>query len=206
LNVTSCEKKENVKAELTVVVSPEEFDKALEESFRKNRAQISVPGFRKGKAPRKLIENMYGAQVFYDDALEIILPTVCSHGVSESDLQAIGYPQILDIEYGDDKSVTVKYAVELYPEVTVGEYKGIKAVKPDVAVEESAVDSEIASLRLRNARIQTADRPLSAAIRSPSTSRVLWTAWRSRAARAKITSWSSAPTRLSRASRTRCRA
>ena len=124
MNVTSCEKKENIKAELTVVVTPEEFDKALEESYKKNRAQISVPGFRKGKAPRKLIENMYGANVFYDDALDMILPTLCSHGVSESDLRVVGYPQILDIDFGEDKSVTVKYAVELYPEVTVGELQG----------------------------------------------------------------------------------
>ncbi len=159
MNVTSCEKKENIKAELTVVVTPEEFDKALEESYKKNRAQISVPGFRKGKAPRKLIENMYGANVFYDDALDMILPTLCSHGVSESDLRVVGYPQILDIDFGEDKSVTVKYAVELYPEVTVSDYKGVKAEKPEAAVEESAVDSEIASVQLRNARIQTAERP-----------------------------------------------
>ena len=159
MNVTSCEKKENIKAELAVVVTPEEFDKALEESYKKNRANISVPGFRKGKAPRKLIENMYGANVFYDDALDMILPTLCSHGVSESDLRVVGYPQILDIDFGEDKSVTVKYSVELYPEVTVGEYKGIKAEKPEAVIEESAVDSELASVQLRNARIQTAERP-----------------------------------------------
>ena len=159
MNVTSCEKNEKTKAELTVVVTPEEFDKALEESYRKNKAHIAVPGFRKGKAPRKLIENMYGASVFYDDALDAILPAVCEHGVSESDLRVVGYPQILDVSFGDDKSATIKYAVELYPEVTIGDYKGIEAVKPEPAVEESAVDSEIASVQLRNARIQTAERP-----------------------------------------------
>jgi trigger factor len=159
LNVTSCEKKENNAAELTVLVTPEEFDKALNESYRKNKGSISVPGFRKGKAPRKLIENMYGASVFYDDALDIILPSVCGHGVEESALRTVGYPQIQDVSFGDDKSVTVKYSVELYPEVTVGEYKGIGAVRPDAVVEESAVDSEIASVRLRNARIQTTERP-----------------------------------------------
>ena len=159
MNVTSCEKKENIKAELTVVVTPEEFDKALDESYRKNRSQIAVPGFRKGKAPRKLIENMYGKSVFYDDALEVILPAVCEHGVSESDLRTVGYPQILDVDFGDDKTVTVKYSVELYPEVTIGEYKGLKAVKPEPVIEDAAVDSEIASVQLRNARIQTAERP-----------------------------------------------
>ncbi len=159
MNVTSCEKKENNAAELTVLVTPEEFDKALNESYRKNKASIAVPGFRKGKAPRKLIENMYGASVFYDDALDIILPTVCGHGVEESALRTVGYPKILDVSFGDDKSVTIKFSVELYPEVTLGEYKGIQAVKPEAVIEESAVDSEIASVRLRNARIQTAERP-----------------------------------------------
>ena len=159
MKVTSCEKKENIKAELTVVVTPEEFDKAVEESYRKNKSQIALPGFRKGKAPRKLIENMYGKSVFYDDALEAILPAVCEHGVADSELRIVGYPQIQDVDFADDMSVTVKYEVELYPEVTIGEYKGMKAVKPEAVVEDAAIDSEVASVQLRNARIQTAERP-----------------------------------------------
>lgn len=159
MNVTSCDKKDNNTAELAVAVTAEEFDKALEESYRKNKNNVYVPGFRRGKAPRKIIEKMYGASVFYNDALDIILPTVCSHGITESKLKTIGYPKIQDISFGDDKSATVKFSVELYPEVTVGEYKGISAVKPAVHVEESSVDSEIAGVRLRNARIQTASRP-----------------------------------------------
>ena len=159
MNVTSCEKKENNTAALSVVVTPEEFDKALEEAYRKNKNQIAVPGFRKGKAPRKIIERMYGASVFFNDALDIILPTVCSHGVSESSLRTVGYPKIQDVDFGDDKSATVKFVVELYPEIEAPEYKGISAVKPAVIVEESGVDSEIAAVQLRNARIQTASRP-----------------------------------------------
>jgi trigger factor len=159
LNVSSCEKKDSKTAELTVVVTPEEFDKALEEAYRKDRNQIAVPGFRKGKAPRKIIERMYGASVFLNDALDIILPTVCSHGISESSLRTVGYPKILDVNYGDDKSATVKFSIELYPEIVLPEYKGIAAVKPAVVVEDSSIDSEIAAVRLRNARIQTASRP-----------------------------------------------
>ena len=159
MNVTSCEKKENNSAELTVVVAPEEFDKALEEAYRKNKNQIAVPGFRKGKAPRKIIERMYGASVFYNDALDIILPAVCSNGVSESALRTVGYPKIQDVSFGDDQSATVKFSVELYPEITLPEFKGITAVKPAVVVDDSNVDSEIAAVRLRNARIQTAGRP-----------------------------------------------
>ncbi len=159
MNVTTCEKKDGKSAELTVVVTAEEFDKALNEEFRKNRNQISVPGFRKGKAPRKIIEAMYGASVFYNDALDTILPTVCSHGITESSLKTVGYPKILDINYGDDKSATVKFSVELYPEVDAPDYKGLSAVRPPVAIEESSIDSEIAAVQLRNARIQTAERP-----------------------------------------------
>ncbi|SHH51198.1 trigger factor [Sporobacter termitidis DSM 10068] len=159
MNVTSCEKKDNKTAELTVAVTTEEFDKALEESYRKSKNQISVPGFRKGKAPRKIIERMYGTSVFYNDALDIILPSVCGFGITESELKTVGYPKIQDVSFGDDKSATVIYTVELYPEVTVENYKGISAVKPSAVVEDSAVDSEIASVQLRNARIQAASRP-----------------------------------------------
>jgi trigger factor len=159
LNVITCEKKDGKSAELTVAVTAEEFEKALNDAYRKNKNQISVPGFRKGKAPRKIIEAMYGASVFYNDALDTILPTVCSHGVSESSLKTVGYPKILDINYGDDKSATVKFSVELYPEVNLPDYKGVSAVRPAAVVEESNIDSEIASVQLRNARIQTTERP-----------------------------------------------
>ncbi len=159
MNVTSCEKKENSKAELTVVVSPEEFDAALTEAYKKSKNQISVPGFRKGKAPRKIIERMYGESVFYNDALDTILPGVCSTGIAENELRTVGYPSIDDVSFGDDKSATVTYTVELYPEVTVGEYKGVSAVRPDVVVEDAEIDSEIAGVQTRNARIQTATRP-----------------------------------------------
>lgn len=159
MNVTSCEKKDNKIAELTVVVTAEEFDKAVEASYKKNRNQISVPGFRKGKAPRKIIENMYGASVFYNDALDIVLPSVCAHGISENNLRTVGYPKIADVKVEDDKSLTVNYSVDLYPEATIAQYMGLEAVKKPAVVEDSAVDSEIASVQLRNARIQTADRP-----------------------------------------------
>lgn len=159
MNVTSCEKKDSKTAELTVKVTPEEFENALNEAYKKSKSSISVPGFRKGKAPRKIIERMYGASVFYNDALDIILPTVCSTGISESALRVVGYPKIQDVNFDDDKSASVIFTVELYPEIKLGDYKGLKAVKPVAVVEESNVDSEIAAVQLRNARIQTASRP-----------------------------------------------
>lgn len=159
MNVKSCEKKEKNISELTVVVTAEEFDSALNEAYKKSRSQISVPGFRKGKAPRKIIENMYGASVFYNDALDIILPGVCSFGITEEKLRTVGYPQLVDVSFEDDKSAVVIYTVSLYPEITIGEYKGVEAVKQKAVVEDAAIDSEIEGVRLRNARIQEATRP-----------------------------------------------
>ena len=159
MNVNSFEKKENSTAELIVQVSTEEFDAAVNESFKRNRSKISIPGFRKGKAPRKIVEKMYGESVFYDDAFDMILPTACAFGVREKELRVIGYPDITDVKVEDDKSVTVTYLVALYPSIEINDYKGVEAEKPEVVVEDSAVDSEIEGIRLRNARLQSTERP-----------------------------------------------
>lgn len=155
MNIKSCEKKEKSTYGLVVEVTPEEFDTAVEQAFRKNKSRISVPGFRKGKAPRKIVENMYGASVFYDEALESILPAVFAHGIQENGLKTVGYPTLDDLKVEDDKSVTVTYTVGVYPEISVGEYKGIHAVKPVVEVKESDIDTEIEKVRYQNARIET---------------------------------------------------
>lgn len=159
MNVKSCEKKENNIAELVMDISAEEFDAALNEVYRKNRNMISVPGFRKGKAPRKIVENMYGATVFYEDAMEALLPRACADAVREKELNTVGYPDVKDVHVNDDKSVTVTFEMALYPEVTLGEYKGLKAVKPAVEVTDNDVQGEIEKIRLRNARIENVDRP-----------------------------------------------
>ena len=150
VNVKNCEKKEKSTVCLVVEVSPEEFDKAIDEAYRKAKSRISVPGFRKGKAPRKIVESMYGANVFYEDALEGILPAVFSFGAGENKLETVGYPTLDNVEFGDDKSVTVTYTVAVYPTVTIGEYKGIHAEKPLVEVTESDIDTEIEKVRYQN--------------------------------------------------------
>lgn len=155
MNVKNCEKKEKSTVSLVVEVSPEEFDKAIDGAYRKAKSRISIPGFRKGKAPRKIIESMYGANVFYEDALEGILPAVFTYGAGESNLQTVGYPTLDNVDFGDDKSVTVSYTVAVYPTVTIGEYKGIHAEKPLVEVKESDIDTEIEKVRYQNARIET---------------------------------------------------
>jgi trigger factor len=159
VNVKSCEKKEKSTVEMVVEVAAEEFDAAVEDVFRKSRHSITVPGFRKGKAPRKIIERLYGASVFNDDAVESISPQAFTFGLEESKIKAVDYPRLLNAEVGDDKTVTLTFMVPVYPDVKLGQYTGLSAVRPAADVPESAVDSELAGVRLRNARIETASRP-----------------------------------------------
>ncbi|MDR1588668.1 MAG: trigger factor [Oscillospiraceae bacterium] len=159
MNVRSCEKKEKSVTEIAIEVAAEEFDAAVDEAYRKNRNKISVPGFRKGKAPRKLIERLYGADIFRDEAVENISPKAYSFGIDECKLRAVDYPKLLSADAGEDKSVVFVFSVPVFPEVKLGKYKGVEAVKPEAEVPESAVDSELAGTRLRNARIETATRP-----------------------------------------------
>ena len=160
MNIKSSEKKEKNVVDLIVEVNPEEFDSAIDEAFKKNKNSIAVPGFRKGKAPRKIIERMYGASVFYNDALDVIAPKAIAFVAVESDLKIVGFPQVTDVDIKEeDGGLDLTVSVAVYPEVTLGEYKGLSAVKPAVVVADSEIDSEIAGIRLRNARIEKADRP-----------------------------------------------
>ena len=155
MNVKSCEKKEKSTYGLVVEVAPEEFENAIDQAYKKNKHQIAVPGFRKGKAPRKIVENMYGANIFYEDAMDALLPAVFAHGTVESKLNTVGYPTLDNIDIAEDKTVTVTFTVAVYPEVTIGEYKGIHAVKPAVEVTASDIDTEVEKVRYQNARIET---------------------------------------------------
>ena len=161
MNVKSCEKKEKSTCGLVVEITPEEFDAAIEQVYRRNRSKISVPGFRKGKAPRKIVENMYGKGVFYEDALENMLPAVVAFANNESGLKTVGNPSVDNVDIADDKTVTITYTIGVYPEITIGEYKGIHAVKPVVEVTESDIDTEVEKERYKNARMETiTDRPV----------------------------------------------
>ena len=158
--IKSSEKKEKNEAAVVVEVGPEEFESALGKAFIKNRAKISVPGFRKGKAPRKIIENMYGDTVFHSDALDLLVPDAVRLVTEESELRIVGFPQATDLDFKDDsKGVDITITVSVYPEVAIGEYKGLSAVKPPVEVADSEVEAEVESIRLRNASIDNVDRP-----------------------------------------------
>ena len=142
MNVKNIEKKGN---ETTIVV---EIDKDLMESgvskaYAKARKNIMIPGFRKGKAPRKMIEAMYGAHVFYEDGLEEIFPEVYEFAVVKQEIKAIGRPSLTDMDISDDGVVTITITTEVYPEVTLGEYKGIEVEKAEVSVSDEQVEAEL---------------------------------------------------------------
>ena len=158
MNVKSIERKGN---EATIVV---EIDKDLMESgvnkaYLKARKQIMIPGFRKGKAPRKMIEAMYGAHVFYEDGLEEIFPEVYDFAVAKQEgLKAIGRPSLTDMQIGEDGSVTLTLTTEVYPEVTLGQYKGLEVEKAEAKVTDEQVRSELDRMAQNVASTETVER------------------------------------------------
>ena len=146
------EKKEKNTADFVVECDAAEFEKAVNDAYLKNRSSISIPGFRKGKAPRAVIEGMYGREVFYQDAMDDLAPKAFEYGLEESKLQTVGTPSISDVNVTDEKTVVYTFAVTLYPEVTLGQYKGLEAVKAPVEVTDEDVEKELNATRKRNAR------------------------------------------------------
>ncbi len=142
MNVKSIERNGN---ETTIIV---EIDKDLMESgvnkaYLKARKNIAIPGFRKGKAPRKMIEAMYGAHVFYEDGLEEIFPEVYQTAVIDQGVKAIGRPSLTDMDINDEGIVILTLTTEVYPEVTLGQYKGLEVMKAEVAVSDEEVEAEL---------------------------------------------------------------
>ena len=157
MNVKNIEKKGN---EATVIV---EIDKELMESgvnkaYTKARKNIMIPGFRKGKAPRKMIEAMYGAHVFYEDGLEEIFPEVYDFAIAGQDLKAIGRPSLTDMDINEEGIVTITITTETYPEVTLGEYKGLKVEKDAVTITDEQVEAELDRMAQNVASTETVER------------------------------------------------
>ncbi len=159
MEVKSIEKKEKNSADITVSVTPEEFESALVKVFNKNKKSIQIPGFRKGKAPRKIVEAMYGESVFYEDAINEVAPEAYFFAVKEKELKVVADPSIEDAKVEDDKSLSLRFTAILYPEVELGQYKGLQAVRKEVKVDPAEIDMEVDQLRNRNATVQTAERP-----------------------------------------------
>ena len=157
MTVKSCERNENSTAKLVIEIDKETFEQNIDKAYRQAKSQIFVPGFRKGKATRKVIEGMYGTEVFYQDAMDELAPKAFELGLKESGLRIVGAPAISDVNVTEDRTVAYTFEVTLYPEVTLGQYKGLSAAKDAVNVTDEDVEKALQDALKRNARILTVD-------------------------------------------------
>ena len=157
--VKNCEKIENSQVVLTIEVNAAEFEVAIEKAYKKMRKDINVQGFRPGKAPRKVIERMYGVEVFFDEAINIVFPEAYEAAVTAKELRPVGYPTNVELE-GECtvEGFTFKATVPVYPEVTLGEYKGISVTKEEVKVSAADVNEKLKELQVRNSHVATVER------------------------------------------------
>ncbi len=154
------ERKEDNSAIILVESDAAEFEAAVQKAYQKNKGSINIPGFRKGKAPRTIVEGMYGHEVFYQDALDDLAQPAFEFGMNESGLRMVGAPAIDDVKVTAERTAAYSFKITLYPEVTLGQYKGLKAVKDVNPVSDEEIDEEIAKTRKQNARMVTIeDRP-----------------------------------------------
>mgnify|MGYP002559756701 CR=1 FL=1 len=153
--VENMEEKNMVK--LVIEATAEEFEAGLNTAFNKNKNKISVPGFRKGKAPRKMVEKLYGTEIFYEDAANAIIPDAYADAAKESELEIVAQPEIDVTQIESGKPFIFTATVALKPEVTLGEYKGIEVEKKEVEVTDEEVEAEINKVRESNARMLDID-------------------------------------------------
>ena len=158
MSVKSCEKLEKSQVALTIEVEAQEFEAAVKKAYRKMRNKINVPGFRPGKAPRKIIEGMYGVEVFFDEAINIAFPDAYEAAVKEKELNVVGYPSVELVGECTRQGFTFKAVAPVYPEVTLGQYKGLSAPKEEVQVTSEDVDRRLQTLLDRNTRLVSVER------------------------------------------------
>ena len=158
MQVKNVEKKGN-QATIVVEIDKELMETGINKAYTKARKSIMIPGFRKGKAPRKMIEAMYGAHVFYEDGLEEIFPEIYDFAVAKQEgFKAIGRPSLTDMKIEDDGSVTLTLTTEVYPEVTLGQYKGLEVEKTEASVTDEQVQAELDRMAQNVASTETVDR------------------------------------------------
>ncbi|MCL1795780.1 MAG: trigger factor [Clostridia bacterium] len=157
---STIEKVSSNRVKLTLELTPEAFEEAMQKSYLKTRGTIMLPGFRKGKAPRKLIERMYGESMFYEEAFDLVFPDMYAEALKEHDARAVGQPDVAIDKIGGGEPLTVTAEVYVWPDVNLPEYKGLNVRREDDTVDEDAVDQEIARVRQRNGRdVEVSDRP-----------------------------------------------
>ncbi len=160
MSVKSCEKLEKNEVALTIEVGAEAFEAGVEKAYRQKRKDIRVPGFRPGKAPRQLIEKMYGEAVFYSDAIDNVWFDAYKEAVEAEKLQVVGDPKVELVGEVTKEGFTFKAVVPVYPEVTLGAYKGLSAPKAEVKVTAADVDEKLKELTDRNTRLVSVDRAI----------------------------------------------
>lgn len=151
------EKLENNTAKLTIEVPAEEFDKAIMKAYQKNKNKFNVPGFRKGKVPYAMVEKMYGAAVFYEDAANYVIPDAYANAATESELEIVARPDINVTQIEKGKPFIFEAEVTLKPEIKLGKYKGVKVEAMDTTVTDEDVQAELDKVKEQNARLVAAD-------------------------------------------------
>lgn len=157
MNIKSNERNGN-QATIVVEIDKELMESGVQKAYLKARKNILIPGFRKGKAPRKMIESMYGAHVFYEDGLEEIFPEVYEYAVVKQEVKAVGRPSLTDMDISDDGVVTITLTTDVYPEVTLGDYKGLKVEKAKATVTDEQVQAELDRMAQNVASTETVER------------------------------------------------
>lgn len=148
------EKIETNVIKLEIRVEAEKFDAALTKAYNKNKSRYNIPGFRKGKVPMAMVKKFYGVEAFYDDAVNFAIDESYPAALTEENIKPVDYPQIDVVEIGEGKELVYTATVTTYPEVELGEYKGIDIKKPVYEVEESEIDKQITEMQEKNARIE----------------------------------------------------
>ncbi len=157
MNIKSNEKKENSVIELVIQVDAEEFDAAINKVYNRQKKNIMIPGFRKGKAPRKMVERMYGAEIFYEDAMEESYPAAYEQALQEAGIKSVAYPKLEILEVGKD-GYTFKADVTVKPEAKIKGYKGLSVAKPEVKVTAADVKAELKPYIDRASRLVSVER------------------------------------------------
>ena len=157
MSLKNAEVKETNRVELEIEVGAEEFEAAVEKAYRKNIKSMNIPGFRKGKAPRRFVEKMYGTGVFYEDAVNALYPTALDAAIKESGYDYVEDKIDLDVVSVGPEGLVFKAVITVKPEIEVGEYKGLKADKKVEPVTDADVDAEMAKLQDRNSRLVTVE-------------------------------------------------
>ena len=157
MNIKSNEKKENSTFELVIEVGAPEFQAAIDKVYNRQKNRINIPGFRKGKAPRKMVEKMYGAEIFFEDAISLAYPDAYEAALKETDIKPVAYPQLEVLDVSAD-GFTFKATVTVQPEASIKDYKGLQVAKPDVKVSAADIKAELKPYIDRASRLVSVER------------------------------------------------